>query len=316
MLDLSQDWGIIIMGQIPSKSLNQILTDRAKGLRVDVGRRQAGEANITHVPTGFNVIDRTFGGIRRGTTTELMAHTGDGKSTFARQICESVAKSGGGVLWFCGEDPEDATAERYLADGAGITATQMGRLDLSVKELAAIDKTATSASSWAKRVEVIFEAPTVDEVLERVLDTKSVGGASLLLGVFDYAQIFGDSTNLETEIAKLSTKLNQMSGERRLASLLLSQVSNDVIRRGRDKFNSSHDINGYIPTLGDTEWCRRAEKSCKAVWSLIRPGRWIKENGEEAEDNTAELHVKKANFGPLGWETIGWDGPKCRFFNI
>src|SRR5882762_4394517 len=85
--------------KITGKLLNQILSDRAKGLRVDVKRREAGEVNITHVPTGFNVIDKTFGGIRRGTTTELMAHTGDGKSTFARQICESVAKSGGGVLW-------------------------------------------------------------------------------------------------------------------------------------------------------------------------------------------------------------------------
>lgn len=285
-------------------------------MRLNVQRKASGEQNITHVPTGFDIIDATYGGIRRGVTTELMAHTGDGKSTFARQCCEGAAKSGAGVLWFCGEDPKEATAERYLADGSGVSATNMGRLDVSKSQLDIIDKVAINSAPWAKHIEVIFEAPSVDEVLERVLDTKSVGGAPLLLGVFDYAQIFGESSNLESEIAKLSTKLNQQSGNRSIASVLLSQVANEVMKRGRDRWNSQHDINGFVPTFGDTEWCRRAEKSCKAIWSLIRPGRWLREVGEDAEDNTAELHVKKANFGPTGYETIGWDGPQCRFYNL
>lgn len=297
-------------------TLDQILVKRAQSLRSDVLRRDSGEVNVTHLPTGFNVIDTTYGGIRRGISTLLLAHTGDGKSTFARQLCEASAKAGAGVLWFCGEDPEDATAERYLADSGAATATEMGRLTLTESQLAEIDKAALSSADWAKHIEVVFEAPSVDEVLEKVLDTTSVGGASLLLGVFDYAQIFGDSATLESEIAKLSTKLNQLSGERRMASLILSQVSNDVIRRGRDFYNHKHDISGFIPGLGDTEWCRRAEKSCKAIWSLIRPGRWLREMGQEANDVTAEVHVKKANFGPMGWDTIGWNGPACRFYNI
>lgn len=245
-----------------------------------------------------------------------MAHTGDGKSAIARQFCEATAKAGGGVIWYCGEDPEDATAERFLADGTGITATEIGRLDLSDNQLNKIEKSANEAKAWASRIQVIFEAPSVEEVIRTVTQTDKIGDAPLLLGVFDYLQIFGDSHNLEGEIAKLATGLNQLSGVRRLASLLLSQVSNEVYRRGTEQWNSQKSINGFIPRLGDTEWCRRAEKSTKAVWSIFRPGRWLKQMGEDAEDNTGELHIIKGNFGPTGWETLSWDGPATKFGNL
>jgi replicative DNA helicase len=55
------------------------------------------------------------------------------------------------------------------------------------------------------------------------------------------------------------------------------------------------------------------EKSTKAYWVLDRPGMWRREMGEDDPDTTAELHVKKQNFGPTGWVPLTWDGPNCRF---
>jgi replicative DNA helicase len=296
--------------------LSKVLYERAKGLRVDVARRDSGERLITHVPTGFSVIDETFGGVRIGCATELMAHTGDGKSAIARQISEAGARAGAGVLWFCGEDPEDATAERFLADGTGIPATEMGRLDVSQTQLDLIEKAAREAEPWARRIEVHFGPVDVDEILSRVDATTDVGGAPLKLVVVDYLQIMASARNLEDDIARLSTEMNARAGARRFAVLVLSQVASDVLKRGRERYQSNRDISGFIPGLGDTEWCRRAEKSTKAVWALVRPGRWRREMGEDAEDNRAELHVRKANFGPMGWEELGWDGPGCRFYNL
>ena len=220
------------------------------------------------------------------------------------------------MLWFCGEDPEQATAERYLADGTGITATEMGRLELTVEELDRVDQAAEGAGNWARRVDVRFGAQDVDEVLAAVEATTTVGGKPLRLVVLDYLQIFGATNSLESDIAHLATELNARSGDRRLASLLLSQVANDVLKRGRERYQNGQDISGFTPGLGDTEWCKRAEKSTKAVWSLVRPGRWRREMGEDAEDDYAELHVKKANFGPTGWEKLGWNGPATRFSNL
>lgn len=228
-------------------------------------------------------------------------------------MAEGAAKAGAGVLWVIGEDPEDATAERYLADGTGITATEMGRLDVTDGELERIEQAAALAANWARRIRPVFECPSVDEYLQLVDDTHEVGGAPLALVIGDYVQIFGDEGNLESEVAKLGRGMQVRCGARNLASLLLSQASNDVIRRGREQYLRTKDVRGFVPGKGDIEWCKRMEKSTKAYWVLDRPGLWRREMGEDDPDETAELHVKKANFGPTGWVELKWSGPQCRF---
>lgn len=188
----------------------------------------------------------------------------------------------------------------------------MGRLDLSPGELDRIDQAAREAV-WSKRLRAEFEAPSVDEVLQMVDDTATINDAPLALIILDYAQIFGDADNLEHEIAKLARGMQQRAAGRQLATLILSQASNDVLRRGRDEYQRTKEVRGFVPGKGDIEWCKRMEKSTKAYWVLDRPGMWRREMGEEAADDTAELHVKKANFGPTGWVTLTWDGPSCRF---
>lgn len=212
-----------------------------------------------------------------------------------------------------GEDPEDAAAERYLADGSGISATEIGRLDLSPGELTRLDQAARAAEPWAKRIEVIFECPSVDDILELVDRTQEVGDAPLAEVILDYAQIFGDEGNLEAEIAKLARGMQIRAADRQLATLILSQASNDVLRRGREQYLRDKSVRGFVPGKGDIEWCKRMEKSTKAYWVLDRPGLWRREMGEDDPDTTAELHVKKANFGPTGWVPLVWDGPSCRF---
>ncbi len=294
-------------------TMDEVLLRQAARLRDDVRRQGSGEKFLSHVPTGFRALDDTYGGVRRGVATALVAHSGAGKSTFARQVAEAAARAGAGVLYVSAEDPEDATAERVLADGTGITATEMGRLDLSAGELDRIDQAAKVARDWAQRVEVVFDAPTVTECLELVDSTTTVGGAPLVLVVVDYVQILGDATNLEAEVAGLSRGMAIRAGTRDLATLLLSQASNSVIQRGRDEYFRSKSVSGFVPGKGDVEWCRRMEKSCKAYWVLDRPGMWRREMNEDADDNTAELHIKKANFGPTGWVPLAWSGPNCRF---
>ena len=67
-------------------TLDRIIKDRAASLRDEVRRASSGERILSHVPTGFTAIDKTYGGLRLGCATELLAHTGEGKSAFARQI--------------------------------------------------------------------------------------------------------------------------------------------------------------------------------------------------------------------------------------
>lgn len=61
--------------------------------------------------------------------------------------------------------------------------------------------------------------------------------------------------------------------------------------------------------MGDTEYCRRAEKKAKVVMVWFRPGKWAREFANwEVSDNLAQLHVIKANFGETGYATLKWSG--------
>lgn len=258
-------------------------------------------------------MDSEYGGIRIGVVTELMAHTSDGKSAFMRQCAEGAARAGCGVLWFVVEDPADATAERQFSGPAGIGTTTIGRLDLDDKQLGSIDRVVKEASPWARRILPLFEDHSVESVLRTISETTTIGGAPLRAVFVDYAQILASSKNLEDEIATLGKGLHLMSRDRKFATMIGSQVATPVLTRGREAWVRSRDITQIRPSLGDTEWCRRLEKSSKAVWSLFRPARWMREFGESVDDDYAELHVIKANFGPMGWVRLGWEGQYSRF---
>lgn len=292
---------------------DQVLRRNAKSIREDVRRRASGEKLLRHVATGFRELDETFGGIRIGVPTEIVAHTGDGKSALIRQLVEGAAMDGGGVLWAVGEDPEDATAERQFSGDTGIASNDIGRLDLTKEQLEQIDLAVKRAEGWSKRVQPVFDQMDVDEVLRMVDETTTIGGAPLRVVYLDYVQIFGDPNNLEAEIARLGMGLQGRSRERRFAVGLASQVSNEVVKRGRERFLATHEIGAMRPSIGDTEWCKRLEKMVKAVWAMYRPGRWLREFDQDARDDHAELHIIKANFGPTGHIVLPWDGETTRF---
>lgn len=297
----------------PKETYDKILVAEAKRIRFDALHRASGGKSKSHVPTGFEKLDGEYGGIRRGIVTELMAHTGDGKSSFMRQCAEAGARDGCGVLWFVAEDPRDATAERQFSSGTGIGTSAMGRSDLTGEELDRIDRAAAEASGWARRVLPVFEAQDVESVLEGIDGCGSINGAALGGVYVDYAQVLGHSKSLEDDIAELGKGLHERSRARGFATMIGSQVTTGVIQRGREAWYGKRDISQIRPSLNDTEWCRRLEKLSKAVWSLVRPGRWQREFGEDVEDDFAELHVVKSNFGPMGWVRLHWDGPSCQF---
>lgn len=292
------------------------LRDGAKRLRQDAQRRASGERVLRHVPTGFEKLDAEYGGVRKGVVTELMAHTGDGKSAFMRQVAEGAARAGVGVLWVVAEDPADATEERQLSADTGIGSTALGRAELDPNQLDQIDKAAEAAADWAKRILPIFEDQDVETVPKLIDEVTTVGGAPLGLVLVDYAQILAGARTLEDDIAQLGKALHKRSRTRGFATMVGSQVSTDVVKRGRDAWYQKHDIGPVRPSIGDTEWCKRLEKLSKAAWALVRPGRWQREFGEEADDDFAELHVIKSNFGPMGWIRLGWDAPLASFLNV
>ena len=278
-------------------------------------RRDSGEDIFTHIPTGLPELDKVFGGLEIGILTLLVGHTGDGKSAVMAHLAKAAATAGFGVLLVLLEDPHQKLSDRYLAQVLGMSANKLARLDFGdPRRLAA----AAKSVEWARHVALINESSTVEQVVDLVgrAAEKGVGGRPLGLVLVDYAQSFvGAESGLEATCAKLAHGLNDLSKEHGFASVLGSQVATWVLERGRTRWERTMtkgdpDVRGFQPGKGSAMWARRLEQYSKAVWCIFRPGRWEREMlNEEAVDDTIELWVVKANFGPEGSVALSWDGP-------
>jgi replicative DNA helicase len=250
-----------------------------------------------------------------GVLTLVVGHTGDGKSVVIKHFAKAAALAGLGALVYFVEDPEKRTADRFLAEETGVAASDLGRLEVDPHEVDQL-KQAAGAADWADRIAVRFGTVSAEEVLQDVAATKRVGGSPLGLVAVDYAQAIASEGSMEETCASTARALNELAGARNVATVFGSQVVTEVLRRGRARWEREPgDVSGFLPSLGDAMWSRRLEQYAKAELVAFRPGRWKRELGQDARDDTLELHVPKANFGPSGWVSLGWDGPRARVFS-
>lgn len=301
------------MGQL--QPLRRVLRARATEVADGVRRRASGEIVRTHTPTGLVEFDRTFGGLELGVLTLVVGHTGDGKSVLIKQFAQAAAMAGIASLVYFVEDPERRTADRFLADATNVAATELGRLDLTAGQVEDVSRAAEEAE-WSDRVAVQFGPVTPEQILADAERHVTVGKAPVGLIAVDYAQALATEGSMEETCGSTARTLNVLAVDRNISTVFGSQVTTDVLRRGRARWERSFgDVSGFLPSIGDAMWSRRMEQYAKAVLVPFRPNRWKKELGEEALDNVIELHVPKMSFGPPGWVSLGWDGAHSRIFS-
>jgi replicative DNA helicase len=298
--------------------LSKALSVRVDNLKADLARVSRGERVLTHVPTGLPTFDGKFGGLEIGILTLVLGLFGDGKTAFLGHLAKASAEAGVGVLLVLLEDPQEKLADRYLAGVMGESANAIARLQIDNPDR--LDA-ALRESEWAARVALVTGQMGVPDCLELVgrAVERGIGGCPLGLVVVDYAQSFGvEEGGMEQACASLAWGLNALAGKHRLAITLGSQVATDVLRRGRQRWESSlrgggeGDETGFKPGKGDAMWSRRLEQYARAVYYLFRPGRWRRECGDlSARDDRVVIQVGKANYGPEGEETFRWDGRTC-----
>lgn len=105
---------------VTSKTLAQIVKENEGNYFKD----DVGESNVK---TGFYKIDDAMGGLEPGDVTVVAARPGCGKSAFATQIVENVAKQGGKVGYFNLEMRESQIYERFISHSQEIELTRLKR---------------------------------------------------------------------------------------------------------------------------------------------------------------------------------------------
>lgn len=279
---------------------------------------------LTHVPTGLGAYDAKFGGLERGCVTLGIAHTGEGKSSLARQTMVGAAEAGVPALDLSLEDPPDRTADRILANRTGIPSKDLNLLDVDASDVARLRLV---ADTLPDDYYLVHKNPRATGLLDVVRSfakqERSKGYKGPLAVCVDYMQKLAAT---EDALGELGNELAEWAKEEDSAVLACSQVRSDAVIQARNRFNAARppaqrpanwqDFASYFqPHPGDAKFCRRLEESAKAVWVFFRPARWAKDfAGWDVQDDFCELHVVKANFGETGFATLGWDGQTQRIY--
>lgn len=251
------------------------------------------------IMTGFKKLDGTMGGLRRGEFVVIAARPSVGKTAFALNIAENVAKSQNQphVLFFSMEMTAVQLGKRMLRDrfsegwnglfgcfaNRELAETQISRYVDALKNCPIrIDETGRL---------------TLSELYRRVSVEAKKGNADIV--IVDYLQLLRTTGNLTRyeQVTEISFQLKAMAKEFNITLIALSQLN-----RASCKDPSK-------PNLHDLRESGAIEQDADVVLLLGRPD----EDGKEAERH---VYIAKNRNGNTGYIQMTFDGNRTRFYEV
>jgi len=261
--------------------------------------------------TGFSDLDDTAGPIvSDGRLIVLGARPGIGKTAFAQQLAEQVAKSGGVVLFFSLEMGAPEIFSRTVCCRSGVALPRLERpRELTDEEWSVIAEAIASASDDLSTMIVDDTSRTIDAIKVRTREiaaTCDAQSTGLSLIVIDYLQLIqgaGRSENRTLEVGGITGDLKKMANDYDVPVLALSQLSRALEGRP-DKH----------PQMSDLRDSGEIEQHADVVMFLYRDEVY---HPDSQLKGTAEVSISKNRSGPIG-DTIrlAWRAERCCFGNL
>ena len=305
--DLSQSISSVYDGQ---KDLNEILSqteqnlstisgEQKKGFRpiIDVidstqsildGRSQK-VGDVTGTSTGFTDFDQITTGLHEDNLIIIAARPAMGKTAFALNIAQNVAKSSDkAVAIFSLEMGAESLVERMLSAEGLIPSYHVRTGNLSESEW----RRMISAQERLAKGKIFIDDTAGIRISEIRSKAKRLaqenGGLGLI--VIDYLQLIEGRgrENRQQEVSEISRQLKIIAKELKVPVIALSQLS-----RGVDQRNDKR------PILSDLRESGSIEQDADIVAFLYREA-YYKRDEQEEPDNVTELILEKNRHGSLG----------------
>ncbi len=281
--------------------LNPILHDTFENIE----KLHEQDSTVTGVPTGFTRLDEMTAGFQRGDLIIIAARPAMGKTALCLNIVRHVAvEAQVGVGLFSLEMTSHQLAQRMLCSEARVDSHLMrtGRLPGD-----AWSNLSIAVGALATAPVYIDETPalSVTEMRSRARRLMSEHNDIGLLAV-DYMQLMrgpNDAENRQQEISAISRNLKALAKELNVPIVALSQLSRAVETRGGDG----------RPQLSDLRESGAIEQDADVVLFIYRPARYGE--GEEQEENHAEIIIGKQRNGPVGTVDLVFVDRFARFEN-
>ena len=305
--DLSQSISSVYDGQ---KDLNEILSqteqnlstissEQKKGFRpiIDVidstqsilDERSQKVGDVTGTSTGFTDFDQITTGLHEDNLIIIAARPAMGKTTFALNIAQNVAKSSDkAVAIFSLEMGAESLVERMLSAEGLIPSYHVRTGNLSKSEW----RRMISAQERLAKGKIFIDDTAGIRISEIRSKAKRLaqenGGLGLI--VIDYLQLIEGRgrENRQQEVSEISRQLKIIAKELKVPVIALSQLS-----RGVDQRNDKR------PILSDLRESGSIEQDADIVAFLYREA-YYKRDEQEEPDNVTELILEKNRHGSLG----------------
>ena len=305
--DLSHSISSVYDGQ---KDLNEILSqteqnlstisnEAKKGLRpiIDVidstqsilDERSQKVGDVTGTSTGFTDFDQITTGLHEDNLIIIAARPAMGKTAFALNIAQNVAKSSDkAVAIFSLEMGAESLVERMLSAEGLIPSYHVRTGNLSESEW----RRMISAQERLAKGKIFIDDTAGIRISEIRSKAKRLaqenGGLGLI--VIDYLQLIEGRgrENRQQEVSEISRQLKIIAKELKVPVIALSQLS-----RGVDQRNDKR------PILSDLRESGSIEQDADIVAFLYREA-YYKRDEKEEPDNVTELILEKNRHGSLG----------------
>ena len=305
--DLSQSISSVYDGQ---KDLNEILSqteqnlstisnEQKKGFRpiIDVidstqsilDERSQKVGDVTGTSTGFTDFDQITTGLHEDNLIIIAARPAMGKTAFALNIAQNVAKSSDkAVAIFSLEMGAESLVERMLSAEGLIPSYHVRTGNLSESEW----RRMISAQERLARGKIFIDDTAGISISAIRSKAKRLaqenGGLGLI--VIDYLQLIEGRgrENRQQEVSEISRQLKIIAKELKVPVIALSQLSRRVDQR-----------NDKRPILSDLRESGSIEQDADIVAFLYREA-YYKRDEQEEPDNVTELILEKNRHGSLG----------------
>lgn len=248
--------------------------------------------------TGYFDLDKITDGLHEQELTIIAARPGVGKTAFALQMAEHIAKKGVYTYFVSLEMSKKQLGNRLIARDANIDGH---KLRMGWLEETDFDKIIAAASDISETpIFIDADAQNIQEIETKTMELKQEKNLGLI--VIDYLQLLknkGKFTNREQEVADISRRLKLLSKNLDVPVIALCQLNREAEKRKR-------------PMLADLRESGSIEQDADNVIFLYT---------EEDEKNKngiieSEIIVAKQRNGPTGTVKIKFNKRQMTFMNL
>lgn len=262
------------------------------------------KAPVTGVSTGFDQLDEMTAGLQTGDLVIVAGRPSMGKTTFAMNLCESVAiKSGKPVLVFSMEMPAESLVMRMLAS--------LGRINLRnilSGRLTQDDWTRVGSAMQLLTPQKFFidDTPSLSpmEIRARARRVARECDGELGMVMIDYLQLMQvpGAENRVNEISEISRSLKGLAKELKVPVIALSQLNRSLEQRPNKR-----------PVMSDLRESGAIEQDADLIMFLYRDEVYHENSDDKG---MAEVIIGKQRNGPIGTVRLSFHGKYTRFDDL